>query len=84
MTHRISVTLHDTVQGVTVDLDALPTDLARTVRAARLLRGHAPATRFISAGPDPIIGEWARSILASGELDFAIAEVAGSDPDLAL
>jgi hypothetical protein len=38
---------------------------------------------FISTGPDPIIGEWAKSITTSGELDAAIAEVAASDPDLA-
>jgi hypothetical protein len=38
---------------------------------------------FISTGPDPIIGEWAKSINTSGELDAAIAEVAASDRDLA-
>jgi hypothetical protein len=68
---------------MTVDLDALPTDLARTIRAARLRRGDVPSKPFISNGPDPVIGEWAKAILASGELDAAIAEVAASDPDLA-
>jgi hypothetical protein len=68
---------------VRVDLDTLPSDLARTIRAARLRRGAITAKPFISTGPDPIIGEWAKSIIASGELDAAIAEVAASDPDLA-
>ena len=67
---------------MTVDLDALPTDLARTVRAARLRRGHVAAKPFVSQGPDPVIGAWAKSILASGELDAAIAEVAAPIPIL--
>jgi hypothetical protein len=37
---------------------------------------------FVSAGPDPLIGEWARELVASGELAAAIAEVSVSDPDL--
>lgn len=69
--------------GVTVDLDTLPTDLARTIRAARRRRGAITPTPFVSIGPDPVIGEWAQSIIASGELDAAIAEVAASDDDLA-
>jgi hypothetical protein len=68
---------------VRVDLDRLPSDLARTIRAARLGRGVVTLKPFISTGPDPIIGEWAKSIITSGELDAAIAEVAASDPDLA-
>ena len=69
--------------SVTVDLDTLPSELARTIRAARLRRGVITPKPFISTGPDPIIGEWAKSIITSGELDAAIAEVAASDPDLA-
>jgi hypothetical protein len=68
---------------VRVDLGTLPSDLARTIRAARLRRGVITPKLFISTGPDPIIGEWAKSITTSGELDAAIAEVAASDPDLA-
>ena len=69
--------------SVTVDLDALPSELARTIRAASLRRSVITPKPFISTGPDPIIGEWAKSIITSGELDAAIAEVAASDPDLA-
>lgn len=67
---------------MTVDLDLLPPELARSVRAARRRRGEIAAKPFVSKGPDPVIGEWAKSIVASGELDAAIAEVAASDPDL--
>jgi hypothetical protein len=68
---------------VRADLDTLPSDLARTIRAARLRRGVTAPKPFISTGPDPLSGEWAKSIITSGELDAAIAEVAASDPDLA-
>ena len=67
---------------MTVDLDTLPPELARSVRAARRRRGEVVAKPFVSKGLDPVIGEWAKSIVASGELDAAIAEVAASDPDL--
>jgi hypothetical protein len=67
---------------VTVDLDSLPTDLAQAVRAARRRRSGFVPKAFVSKGADPVIGEWARAILASGELDAAIADVAESDPDL--
>ena len=68
--------------SVTVDLDLLPPELARSVRAARRRRGAVVAKPFVSKRLDPVIGEWAKSIVASGELDAAIAEVAASDPDL--
>lgn len=68
---------------VTVDLDTLPSELARSVRAARRRRGDVAAKPFVSKGVDPVIGAWAKSIVASGELDAAIAEVASSEPDLA-
>lgn len=71
-----------TLIGVTVDLDLLPPELARAVRAARRRRGEIVVKPFVSKGLDPVIGEWAKSIIASGELDAAIAEVASSDPDL--
>ena len=71
-----------TLIGVTVDLDLLPAELARTVRAARRRRGDVVVKPFVSKGVDPVIGEWAKSIVASGELDAAIAEVALSDSDL--
>ena len=67
---------------MTVDLDVLPPKLARSVRAARRRRGEVVAKPFVSKGLDPVIGEWAKSIVESGELDAAIAEVAASDPDL--
>jgi hypothetical protein len=67
---------------VTVDLDTLPAELARSVRAARRRRGDVVVKPFVSKGLDPVIGDWAKSIVASGELDAAIAEVAASDPDL--
>ena len=67
---------------VTVDLGLLPPELARSVRAARRRRGEVVVKPFVSKGLDPVIGEWAKSIVASGELDAAIAEVAASDPDL--
>lgn len=67
---------------MTVDLDTLPPELARSVRAARRRRGEVVAKPFVSKGLDPVIGEWAKSIVASGELDAAIAEVAASDRDL--
>ena len=70
------------LQTVTVDLDVLPPELARSVRAARRRRGEVVAKPFVSKGLDPVIGAWAKSIVASGELDAAIAEVASSDPDL--
>jgi hypothetical protein len=69
--------------SVTVDLDALPADLARAVRAARHRRGDRPVKAHVSKGPDPLIGDWAKHLVESGELDAAIAEVAASDPDLA-
>ena len=68
---------------MTVDLDTLPPELARSVRAARRRRGDVVVKPFVSKGFDPVIGEWAKSIVASGELDAAIAEVAASDPDRA-
>lgn len=68
---------------MTVDLDTLPPELARSVRAARRRRGDVVVKPFVSKGLDPVIGEWAKSIVASGDLDAAIAEVAASDPDLA-
>ena len=71
-----------TLIGMTVDLDLLPPELARSVRAARRRRGEVVVKPFVSKGLDPVIGEWAKSIIASGELDAAIAEVAASDPDL--
>ena len=67
---------------MTVDLDLLPPELARAVRAARRRRGEVVMKPFVSKGLDAVIGEWARSIIASGELDAAIAEVALSDTDL--
>ena len=67
---------------MTVDLDTLPAELARTVRAARRRRGTVEAKAFVSRGLDPVIGDWAKSLIASGELDAAIAEIAASDPDL--
>ena len=67
---------------MTVDLDTLPAELARSVRAARRRRGDVVVKPFVSKGLDPVIGEWATSLVASGELDAAIAEIAASDPDL--
>ena len=87
---------------MTVDLDLLPPELARSVRAARRRRGAVVSKPFVSkpfvskpfvskpfvSKPfvskrlDPVIGEWAKSIVASGELGAAIAEVAASEPDL--
>ena len=67
---------------MTVDLDTLPAELARSVRAARRRRGNVEAKAFVSSGLDPVIGDWAKSLIASGELDAAIAEIAASDPDL--
>lgn len=67
---------------MTVDLGTLPAELARSVRAARLRRGNVDAKAFLSKGLDPVIGDWAKSLIASGELDEAIAEIATSDPDL--
>lgn len=71
-----------TVKTVTVDLDTLPAELARSVRAARRRRGNVETKAFVSRGLDPVIGDWAKSLIASGELDAAIAEIAASDPDL--
>ena len=71
-----------TLIGVTVDLDLLPAEVARTVRAARRRRGDVVVKPFVPKGLDPVIGEWAKSIVASGELDAAIAEVALSESDL--
>ena len=68
--------------AMTLDLDTLPAELARSVRAARRRRGDSGSTPFVSKGLDPVIGEWAKSLIASGELDAAIAEIADSDPDL--
>ncbi len=65
-----------------LDLDTLPVDLARAVRSARRRRGSVAVKPFVSAGPDPLIGEWARELVESGELAAAIAEVSLSDPDL--
>ena len=67
---------------MTVDLDTLPVELARSVRAARRRRGNVAAKAFVPRGLDPLIGDWANSLIASGDLDAAIAEVAASDPDL--
>ena len=72
---------------MTVDLDLLPPELARSVRAARRRRGAVVSKPFVSKPfvskrLDPVIGEWAKSIVASGELGAAIAEVAASEPDL--
>ena len=71
-----------TLVSVIVDLDLLPPELARSVRAARRRRSAVVARPFVSKGLDPVIGEWAKSIIASGELDAAIADVAASDADL--
>jgi hypothetical protein len=70
---------------VTIDLDTLPNELAlaQSVRAARRRSGNVETRVFVSRGLDPVIGEWAKSLVESGELDAAIAEVASSDPDLA-
>ena len=67
---------------MTVDLDTLPAELARSVRDARRRRGNVETKAFVSKGLDPVIGDWAKSLMASGELDAAIAEVAASEPDL--
>ena len=53
------------------------------MRAAPRRRGDVVVKPFVSKGLDPVIGERAKSIVASGKLDAAIAEVAASDPDLA-
>ena len=68
---------------MTVDLDTLPAELARSVRSARRRRGDVVVKPFVSKGVDPVIGEWAKSLVASGDLDAAIVEIAASDPDLA-
>ena len=70
------------MRSVALDLDTLPVDLASAVRSARRRRGPVVVKPFVSAGPDPLIGEWARELVASGELAAAIAEVSVSDPDL--
>lgn len=67
---------------MTVDLGLLPQELARSVRKARRRRGNVEAKAVVSKGLDPVIGEWAKALTASGELDAAIAEVGASDPDL--
>ena len=67
---------------MTVDLALLLQDLARSVRAARRRRGNVETKAFVSKGLNPVIGHWAKSLIASGELDAAIAEIAASDPDL--
>jgi hypothetical protein len=67
---------------VTVDLATLPSPLADAVRAAReRRRGFAPEP-FTRRDPDPVLREWAREVIESGDLEAAIAEVAASDPDL--
>ena len=72
----------DYVGAVTVDLDTLPAELARSVRAARRRHGNVDTKALVSKGLDPVIGVWAKSLIASGDLDAAIAEIAASDPDL--
>ena len=67
---------------MTVDLDTLPAELGRSVRAARRRRGDRAPTPYVPKGLDPVIGEWAKSLIDSGELDAAIAEISESDPDL--
>jgi hypothetical protein len=67
---------------MTLDLDTLPTPLADAVRAARARRKGFTPKPFVAKGLDPVIGEWARSVIESGELAAAIADVAASDPDL--
>ena len=52
-----------------VDLEALRAELARSVRAAVLRRENVAVNPFVSKGLDPVIGEWAKSLIASGELD---------------
>lgn len=68
---------------MTVDLGVLPAPLADAVRAARRRRAGVVVKPFVSTGPDPLIGGWARDVVQSGELDAAIAEVSSADPDLA-
>ena len=67
---------------MSLDLDTLPAELANAVRSARRRRGLVAVKPYLSSGPDPLIGEWARELVASGELAAAIAEVSVSDPDL--
>ena len=52
-----------------VHLEALRAELARSVRAAVLRRENVAVNLFVSKGLDPVIGEWAKSLIASGELD---------------
>lgn len=81
---RTSSTFRGNIAGVTVDLEVLPAPLADAVRAARRRRAAGDAPKpFVSTGPDPLIGGWAREVVQSGELDAAIDEVSAADPDLA-
>ena len=48
----------------------------------RVVLGCGCCEAVRSKGLDPVVGEWAKSIVASGELDAAIAEVVVFDADL--
>ena len=50
---------------MTVVLDTLPEELARSVRAARRGRASTASKPFAPKGLDPVIGEWAQSLIAS-------------------
>ena len=80
---RTSALSRGIVAVVTVDLGVLPAPLADAVRAARGHRARVAVKPFVSTGPDPLIADWARNVVRSGELDAAIAEVSAADPDLA-
>ncbi len=67
---------------MTVDLATLPVPLADAVRAARGRRAGFVPTPFVRRRVDPPVQEWARTVIESGDLEAAIAEVAAADPDL--
>jgi hypothetical protein len=71
---------------VSVDLEALPVSLADAVIAARarLRRVDHERGSFELRTPDPVIGEWVRESIDSGELAAALRDVAAGDPDLRL
>ena len=69
------------VADVTVDLGVLPAPLADAVPAARGRRARVAFKPFVPTGPEPLIADWAREVVQSGELDAAIAEVSAADPD---
>ena len=67
---------------MSVDLGTLPAQLAEAVRAVRLRRTEVPTKPFAFERPDPEIEAWAKHVMASGDLDAAIAEVEAAEPEL--